>query len=227
MATNYNPRIITNGLVLALDAGNTKSYPGSGTTWTNISGQGTNGTLTNGPTFSSINGGSIVFDGTDDSISVLNDAVYDFSAAQTIEIWLKPTENDAVRRNPYNQAYGGYGTWTHEVDGRMTYYYGDAGGDNLPYVGRSSGFTVVENEIACLCTTRDTTESRWYKNGIFDTQYTHSYGTLATTSANITIGSGYAGAYKGSIYVVKLYTRALSANEIAQNFNALRGRFGV
>ena len=63
-----------NGLVLALDAANTKSYPGSGTTWTDLSGRGNTGTLTNGPTYSSANGGSIVFDGTNDYVVVNNNA---------------------------------------------------------------------------------------------------------------------------------------------------------
>ena len=69
MSINYNPRIVTDGLVLLLDAGNTKSYPGTGTTWTDISRNGNNGTLTNGPTFDSANGGSLVFDGVDDYVN--------------------------------------------------------------------------------------------------------------------------------------------------------------
>lgn len=150
-----------------------------------------------------------------------------FSNAQTIEIWLKPTENDATRRNPYNQAYGGYGTWTHEPGGQINYYYGDSGVDNTPYVGHASTFTVTQNETACVCTTRDTSQSKWYKNGVFDTSYTHSYGTLATTSTNIQIGSGYAGGYIGDIFNVKLYNRALSSLEVLQNFEALRKRFNI
>ena len=63
MGVAYNSRIITENLVLCLDAANSKSYPGSGTTWTDLSGNGNNATLTNGPTYSSANGGSIVFDG--------------------------------------------------------------------------------------------------------------------------------------------------------------------
>ena len=63
MALNHSPSIVTNGLVLCLDAANTKSYPGSGTTWTDISGNGTSGTLTNGPVFNSANLGYFVFDG--------------------------------------------------------------------------------------------------------------------------------------------------------------------
>ena len=69
MAIKHSPRIVTDGLVLYLDAANTKSYPGSGTTWTDISGKSNNGTLTNGPTFDSGNKGTIVFDGSNDYVS--------------------------------------------------------------------------------------------------------------------------------------------------------------
>ena len=70
MGLAHSPKIVTNGLVLCLDAGNTKSYPGSGTAWTDLSGRGNNGTLTNGPTYSSTNGGSVVFDAVDDYVTV-------------------------------------------------------------------------------------------------------------------------------------------------------------
>jgi hypothetical protein len=67
MATQYAfGKIVTNGLVLALDAADKNSYPGSGTTWRDMSGNNSNSTLTNSPTFNSANGGSIVFDGVDD-----------------------------------------------------------------------------------------------------------------------------------------------------------------
>ena len=64
----YGPRIVSNGLVLCLDAANKRSYPGTGTTWTDLSGNSNNGTLTNGPTFSAGNMGSILFDGTNDYV---------------------------------------------------------------------------------------------------------------------------------------------------------------
>ena len=70
MGLAHSPRIVTDGLVLCVDAANTKSYPGSGTTWTDISGKGHNGTLTNGPTFSSDNMGGIVFDGSNDAVTL-------------------------------------------------------------------------------------------------------------------------------------------------------------
>lgn len=182
---------------------------------------GQNGIIVNGLTYNS-----------DGSLSFLNNSGFyipsiDFSQAQTIEIWLKPEENDGARRNPYNQAYGGYGTWTHETDGTINYFYGDAGNNGSPYIGHTSSFTVAQNEVACVCTTRDTSTSWWYKNGVQYNSYGHGYGTLTGDSNNITIGNGYAGGYYGKIYAVKLYNRALSAEEVQQNFNAVRGRYGI
>ena len=63
------PSIVSSGLILHLDAGNTDSYPGSGTTWSNLASSSFDGTLTNGPTFSSDDGGSIVFDGSNDYVT--------------------------------------------------------------------------------------------------------------------------------------------------------------
>ena len=78
MATDYNHSIVTDGLVLCVDAANTKSYPGSGTTWTDISGKNHNGTLINGPTFSSDNMGGIVFDGSNDAVTLSANSDFDF-----------------------------------------------------------------------------------------------------------------------------------------------------
>jgi hypothetical protein len=82
------PNIVTDGLVLALDAGSKKSYAGSGTTWKDLSGNGNNGTLVNGPTFNSANGGSIVFDGVDDYV-LLPNIVENSNSSTTIEVIMK------------------------------------------------------------------------------------------------------------------------------------------
>ena len=85
MAFNYSPKIVTNGLVLCLDAGNVKSYVSGSTTWTDLSPTQKNGILTNGPTFNSSNGGSIVFDGVDDYIN----SSFAAPASETIIVWAK------------------------------------------------------------------------------------------------------------------------------------------
>jgi hypothetical protein len=96
MSFVHSPKIITEGLVLSLDAGNVKSYPGSGTVWTDKSGYGYNGALTNGPTFNSSNGGSIVFDGTNDFINVSTGFTFaNGTANKTMEVWFRPTGIDS------------------------------------------------------------------------------------------------------------------------------------
>jgi hypothetical protein len=84
MATNYNPGIVTSGLVLCLDAGNTKSYPGSGTTWTDLSGNGNTGTLVNSPSYSS--SGYFSFDGTNKSVSIVKPQP-NITGQISVEIW--------------------------------------------------------------------------------------------------------------------------------------------
>ena len=75
MATSYSPKIITDGLVLALDAGDIKSYPGTGTTWKDRSGNALNGTLLNSPTFSGANKGDFSFDATNESVSIAETSI--------------------------------------------------------------------------------------------------------------------------------------------------------
>ena len=84
-----NSTIVSSGLVLHLDAGNASSYPGSGTTWTDLSGSGNNGTLVNGPTYSSANGGSLSFDGVNDYVSVSNTSQLRPSTELSIGMWIK------------------------------------------------------------------------------------------------------------------------------------------
>ena len=90
MATQYaNGKIVTDGLVLSLNAADRNSYPGSGTTWTDTSGNGNNGTLTNGPTFNSGNGGYIQFDGTNDRVDIADANSLDFGTGGfTILVWV-------------------------------------------------------------------------------------------------------------------------------------------
>ena len=85
------PNIVRSGLVLALDAADKNSYPGTGTTWKDLSGNSYNGTLTNGPTFNSNNRGSIVFDGVDDQIDLGNLDIVGGATAATWEVWFKAT----------------------------------------------------------------------------------------------------------------------------------------
>lgn len=173
--------------------------------------------------------GTFSFNGSSNSITVpFNSSQFTFNSAQTIIIWMKNQSPSSARRNPYNQAYAGGGTITHENDTSFNYFFGTGGSDNSPYTNITSSFSVVVGETAMICLTRDASTVSWFKNGTFSNSISNPYGaSVVTGTNNITIGSGYAGAFGGNIYAVQLYNRALSAAEVKQNFNALRGRYGI
>ena len=186
-----------------------------------------NNTVTvNSLTYSS--DGTFSFNGSSNSLTIpFNSGLFTFNSEQTIIIWMKNNSPSSARRNPYNMAYAGAGTITHENDGAFNYYYGTGGGDNSPYTNHTSPFSVVVGETAMICITRNTSQTAWYKNGTLGNTQSNPYGTVVTGTNYITLGSGYAGAFGGNLYNVQIYNRALSAVEVQQNFNALRGRYGI
>ena len=199
--------------------------------WVDRSGNSNHGELINNPNFSDNNLGSISFDGTNSSIIIPFNSSMDFSKAQTICMWMMPsTGSNSTRRNPYNQAYGGSGTLTHEPNQTINYYFGTHGGNSTPYVGINSGFTVAPNELAFITVTRsqDLNLCRWYKNaqpGIF----ANAGGYSSTNNGNspILIANGYTNRFLGDIYMVLVYNIYLTQEEIQQIFNATKGRFGL
>lgn len=206
-ATTFNPKTNTNRT----------NY------WDTVS--NTVATITGSPSYAQ---GILTFNGTSQQVTIPYNAKYNFNAEQTIGIWLKPTENDAVRRNPYNQAYGGGGTITHETDGSFHLFCGTSGINAATYSPYNSGFTVLQNETAYITVVRDVRNVYWYKNGTLETTLAHPYGAgVVTGTQDIIIGNGYAGYYQGNIPCVHLYTRALTSKEVNQNFNATRGRYGI
>jgi len=173
--------------------------------------------------------GSASFNGSTSNISVpFNSSAFTFNNEQTIVVWMKNQSPSSARRNPYDQAYGGAGTITHENDTNFNYYYGTAGSNTTPYTSHSSPFSVVVGETAMICITRNIAQTVWYKNGISSSTQANPYGaSVVTGTNNITIGSGYAGAFGGNLYSVLVYNRALTASEVNQSFQAFRGRYGL
>lgn len=232
MACYSGPEIVNNGLVLHLDAANSRSYPGSGTTWKDISPKSHTANLVNGVSHKADKKGAMAFDGIDDYIQIpFSASTMDFSLAQTIIMWLKPGPNsNSTRRNPYNQAYGGPGTITHEPSGVFNYYFGTHGGNNSPYVGRTSSFTVVPNELAFISVTRSQPLDScvWYKNGTrTNSSSAGGYATTNNGSSPILIGTGYTTRFQGDIFYVAVYNRFFSDTEIQQIYEATRSRYGI
>jgi hypothetical protein len=225
MGINYNPRTVTDGLVLALDAANTKSYPGSGTTWTDLSGNGNNGTLVNGVGYSGSNLGSLSFDGVDDYVALGTPtaltALFGTNAV-SVEVWLRRSANITSQKIVFDS-------------GSNEYIQIDIISNQLAFsIGTPSSIRTARSATLDL--------DVWYNfvgvyNGSTITSYLNSAqssqvsktGNIATDSGGFFIASYTSGSYHftGNIAAVKVYNRALSSAEVSQNFNALRGRFSI
>lgn len=196
--------------------------------WLDLSGNNNNGTLNNNPTYTTELGGAVIHNGSN-QFTAFNIANLNFDREQTIIMVLKKTGNFASRQNPWNQNYGGYGTITFEPNGAFNYYWGNAGADGFPYDQVSSSFYLPDNEVGFIAITRSSSFVSIYKNGVLDTVASKANGIPKTLAGSntLTLGVGYAGYFTGNIYYASAYTRALTADEIKQNFNALKGRFGL
>ena len=230
--------IVTDGLVLYLDAGNRASYPGSGTTWRDLSAYKNNGTLTNGPTFSSANGGSIVFDGTDDYVNIGNQSALNFtSGVFSIEAWFYiPSTWTSGARYPNLFSKGpiagfdtdGWSLWVFrdwgEVSGPYSWGYGARNGGTYMYVARGSA---PSNTYIYAVATVDGSTIRIYENGF---QVNTGAQTInpGLNSTDVLIGRDPSSIYfPGRVAIIRAYNRALSASEVLQNYNAQKSRFGL
>lgn len=232
MGLFHSPRIVTDGLVLHLDAANTKSYPGSGTTWLDMSGNGNNNTLTNGPTYNTGSMGSINFDGVDDHcLGTINSSV--FNGAHTIGCWFyRRTIKtwSALFSNNVNTTSCSLLTFISS---------GNTIGINQSGVSATSiaidlGADHLNKWIYCVMTIAEPGTGGAVKVYAFkDGSLLKASGTLywtLSTSSNYYIGRHWAGAtqiHDGYIPSIQVYNRALSEDEIKQNFSATRGRFGI
>lgn len=217
MAGNVAPNTVTDRLVVYLDAGNTVSYPGSGNSWRDISGNSNNGTLTNGPTFNSANLGSIVFDGVDDFFTgsfVCNKTFY------SVDFWIFPTSvNDFNQGIGFNSFWGDFGLHTTAAGG---VFVGTSVASRItPW--RSNVY--VTNVWQNFTWTFNNGASAFYKNGVLETSATLA---VSTSPQFTTFYSGNPNGLAGRLSNFKVYSgKALSATEIIQNYNALRGRYGL
>ena len=215
------PQLVTSGLTLRLDAGDVRSYPGTGSIWYDISGYNNNCSWGSTPGFDYR--GFFRFDGSANFGTITMNNSLNTNAECTLMMVLRHNYNSG-RRNPWNQAYAGFGTWTHEQGDSMSWYFGDGGGDNSPYIGPSSP-TTPRGVWNVYATVRNPSNYQWYFNGVGQGSNSHSYGILTDSTGNITIGNGYAGYWQGDMAMVLLYRRALTASEILQNYNTIRTRY--
>jgi len=214
-------KIVRNGLLLYLDASQLRSYPGSGTSWIDLSGNNNTGTLTNGPTFSSANGGSIVFDGTNDCIVVNNNASILSSTAYTKIAWFYTTSFSTANNIISGGNSGQHAFWL-------------AGGNKLNAGHNGSWSIIVSTTTLSLSTwyfgavTFNTT-SGWvlYLNGV--SEATSASTTTFTGNGEILLGAFSTGAnvFTGRIACGLVYNRVLTATEVLQNYTVTKARFGL
>ena len=218
----YLGNIVTNGLVLDLDAGIKGSYPGSGTTWSDISNNGNNGTLTNGPTFTGSNYGAIVLDGVDDYVGTSNipttsNFSYDFTI-NTSNLTL--SVNNLIKGTA---AYGGQNIAFHNYYNAILFC-----STNSSYFVYFTGYNWFTDKGLhnYIITTEytSTTTFKLYVDGVLkDTRTEANYNNYLPSFNKISFANGTT----YPVYSFRLYNRTLTAAEVQQNFNAYRSRYGI
>ena len=230
--------IVKDGLVLYLDAANPRSYVSGSTIWNDISRAGNTGTLTNGPTFDSASAGSIVFDGSNDYVELLNTSNVQFTnfSQVTIESWINAASfAGGGGRIIYAQYFTGgnisCGIYLN-TSGNFIFGYRDNiqnSGGSLKILTSTS--TLSTNKIYNLTATFEAgIATRLYINGIQDNDSVQSnnIASLAPDFIRIArLSNPSADFYNGKIYSVRAYNRALTASEILQNYNSTKTRFGL
>jgi hypothetical protein len=222
------PNIVRDGLVLYLDAGSPNSFPlvNQSTTWKDISGNANNGTLTNGPTFNSANGGGIVLDGVNDYI----DSTFVNPFAETVMVWVKSNTTNWNENGWISSSRRQNGHIIHpNISTKTVAFYVSNSSGGAVIIGSTTLTDITLPHLYCF-TTNGSNSHKIYIDDTFISENTTSITrTLTPTSQTWYIGrddttSRYG---NGAFYNVLRYNRALSSQEILQNFNATRARFGI
>ena len=241
MAFHYSPKIVTDDLVFVLDAGNPKSYSGTGTAWNDLSGNSNHMTLTGSPVFNPANNGSITFDGTDDYAAIGGNNIpstnpLSLYGITNFSIEVLVNGNGTGNANQHILAKGdpiGLVGWA------LT--YGD------PATADELGFFISETEVVGNATsgtltgitdfgnwahytvTKSGTTFKLYKNGVLFDTTTDSTAVVSTTH-DFKVGKPHHSEdheLNGNVAIARVYHKALTQSEIIQNFNATKSRFGL
>lgn len=219
------PHIVTDGLVLSLDAGNTKSYQSGSTTWFDRSGNAYNGTLINGPTFDSQNGGSIVFDGVNDYGNI-NSSVG--SGDFTFNIWIK-------RQSTSTSISFLLGRYADDVNrGCMLFLSNNRLFFRIAAAATGSITTLTTspitgpNWINVVVSVSRTSNAITYVDGRFnvETNISAQQGNVPTLNS-IGALNNTSWLLNANLGIIQIYNRALTAQEVQQNFDATKSRFNL
>lgn len=205
--------LVTSGLVLNLDAGNTSSYPGSGTTWTDLSNSGNNATLINGPTFDSANQGSIVTDGSNDFIRTSSN-MFNPNSDFSVSFFVKRVgSGGSLISNDLN------GSFQIQLGGNLAVV-----DSFIVQIGSFSNVTVT-NTWYNLCLVRSGNTYTLYRNGSVFGSF--SSANTFSRGPNVFGKNGTVEFWNGHYGVILCYNKALTASEVTQNYNEYKGRYGL
>ena len=209
---SINPYVVTNGLVLHLDAGNKASYPGTGTTWFDLSGSNNNGTLINGPTYSSTNGGVIVLDGINDYVDVpINLSTSNYTIMGAARYVTIGGRTFSAKNNNWLMGHWNGGTINYYADNWVDASYGPS-----------------DTNWRIYAATGNYSGDSWEL-------YVNGQPNIGPNNGGVNGPNGFAiGSVTGSgefsnshISFLLCYNRVLTAVEVQQNYNATRSRFGL
>lgn len=235
---SYNTSIVREGLVLHLDAANKKSYPGSGTTWFDLSGKNNSSSLINSVDFSTDNNGYMNFDGVNDYVEIINDSNFRFTNTQefSISAWVNcnNSSNSAVIfAYALTSGRGYYFTLDLGFLRNNSYLFDYWDGSRFRGIHGVEGSIPMNSWVFLTATssTNSVDNMEVYLNDNLTSHTNRGTGTPNTInydSLALQIGARQSGNFfEGSISQVSVYNRALSASEVKQNFEALRGRYGI
>jgi hypothetical protein len=223
--------IITSGLILNLDASNVSSYPGTGTIWTDLSGNNKNGTLVTGtgnpgPTWSSTNGGIFSFDGINDYLQVfdvITNGGVNLISEYTVNVWFKETTNSGrglIETNNLNTTGNGApNLYVGLFNGNLNTYNVSSGySSNIPYSRNGWNYLTITRK-----TGTNTPENVYINGSLSSTRNI----TTANSDRYLNFGVGYAGFFNGYIGSISAYNKILTGSDALQNFNATKSRFGL
>lgn len=226
MAFNYSPKIVTDGLVFAVDAANRKSYPGSGTTWKDLSGNGNDGTLTNMDVtnYLSENGGVFSFDGSDEVVKFGNISVTRFIYTDdfSLETWIYPDSVSSGFRHLIGRGFSDYrlALFNNKISFRV---------DQNNLITNAGDVPVSQWSHIVATWEANNSTARVYQDGVLQqtivdvtVDWTHDVGLFQIGNSG---NENYY--FPGKIAIGNTYSITLSDNQVLQNYNAHKSRFGL
>lgn len=219
------PKIITDGLVLYMDAGNVNSYPRTGNTWNDISGKGNTGTFINGPYYDPINNGCIVFDGIDDYVDITT--IPNLTNPLTICTFVNTSVVTGNNQIIYGPSANGSDNWISITNNKVQLTVTELSDlNNFNIVGDT---IILPNTWYYIVGVIDNNVISLYVNGVFEKSSTPQTFTVGNWVSTARIGQRPLGQYpfNGKIATIQGYNRVLTPQEILQNYNATKGRFNL